>query len=493
MNRKRIVVILLTAAVALGAAGTPDAGAAPEDAPTMNYNTPYRPQFHFSPYQGYMNDPNGLFYHDGIYHLFFQHYGFPHKSWGHATSTDLLQWTEHEDALVPEEGFQAFSGSAVVDYDNTSGLQDGPEPPIVALYTAWGDGQHLAYSTDAGKTWKRYGKVLELPNDEAKSFPMSARDPMVVWNEPTGRWVMILYQNFGADASGKAFAFYTSPDLKDWTYQSNLPGFYVCPDLFELPVEGEAGVSKWVILDWERDQCKYAIGHFDGKAFAIEDGPIRFVHGKRSHAATQTWKQGPEGDERLIQMVNLWRGTFPQERFENQMSVPLELKLRRTPEGIRLCRTPIREVQSLFADPSATGPFELKAKASREFSVGTRSFAVDAEVSIPEGGELTLEVLGHPITIRPDTIRFDGHTGKLPGTRVRTLQLLADITSVELFVNDGELVMLYLMDPPAAPQPVRWTAGEGSPVAIEKVVLHKVKSTWPGRGLRVSEMDSIRE
>jgi len=448
------------------------------------YKKPYRPQYHFSPRRGWMNDPNGLFYYKGVYHLFFQHYDFPHKSWGHATSTDLLHWTEHEDALVPQDGFQVFSGSCVVDYNNTSGFQTGSDPPIVALFTAWGDGQHLACSNDGGWTWTRYGRVLSLPSDEKQNFPLSARDPIVIWHSPTRRWVMVLYQNFDQSKTGKAFGFYSSPDLKTWTYESRLPGFYVCPDLFELPVEGEPGLRKWVILDWDRENCKYAIGTFDGHRFTTEVGPFQLVYGKGSHAATQTWKQGPAGDRRLIQMVNEWRGSYPGEPFKNQMSVPLELRLRRMPAGFRLCRMPIKEVASLYRNSTAWEPFDLTAGQTRSMPMTTRSFALEASLTVPAGGQLTVEVLGHPITVHHDGILFDGHTGKLPGTTVKQLKILADITSVEVFVNNGELVMLYLMEPPAQPQPVKLTAGQDVDITFGGLSVHEVASIWTGAMLR---------
>ena len=172
--------------VAIVMFGTLIAGA--DEAESALYKERYRPQFHFTADKDWINDPNGLVYVNGVYHLFFQHER-PGTRWGHATSADLLHWRQHPDAIVPLNGHMVFSGSAAIDENNTSGFQNGGSAPIVALFTSWGEGQCLAYSNDDGMTWTRYenNPILTLPGDNLKSWPLSARDPHVSWDSAHNR------------------------------------------------------------------------------------------------------------------------------------------------------------------------------------------------------------------------------------------------------------------------------------------------------------------
>jgi fructan beta-fructosidase len=216
------------------------------------YDEPLRPQFHFSQKRGWNNDPNGMLYHDGEYHLFFQHnpYGWrwANMHWGHAVSKDLVHWEELPTALFPwtQAVAHCFSGSAVVDARNTAGFQSGDEKTIVAAFTDTGCGEAIAYSNDRGRTFTYYEG-----NPVVKH---KGRDPKVIWYEPGGHWVMAVYTE--QDAS-RAIAFYTSPNLKDWEYQSRLDGFYECPELFELPVDGDPANTRWVVFAAD---AKYVLG-----------------------------------------------------------------------------------------------------------------------------------------------------------------------------------------------------------------------------------------
>lgn len=242
------------------------------------FSEQYRPQFHFTPEQNWMNDPNGLVFHDGQYHLFFQYnpYGdqWGNMSWGHAVSHDLLHW-EHRGVAIPvENGMQAWSGSAVVDHNNTSGFGSIGNPPIVAIYTGHVHGQpqvqNLAYSTDNGENWTIYegNPVLDIGNYDF-------RDPKVFWHEDSGRWVMAV-----ARAVDRVIDFYGSNDLKDWELLSSfgpagsIDGVWECPELFELPVDGDPNNTKWVLqVDVTSaapaggSGAQYFIGDFDGETF----------------------------------------------------------------------------------------------------------------------------------------------------------------------------------------------------------------------------------
>lgn len=247
------------------------------------YDEPYRPQFHFTPEKNWMNDPNGLVYFDGEYHLFYQYNPkgdvWGHMSWGHAVSRDLVHW-EHLPIAIPEEnGVMAFSGSAVVDVQNTSGFGRPGEFPMVAIYTGYrvadrNQAQYLAYSLDRGRTWVRYSgnPVLDIGS---RDF----RDPKVFWYEPDQRWIMVLVL-----AAQRKVSFYASPDLKQWEHLSNfgptgaIGGAWECPDLFPLEVEGSSGLTRWVLqVDLDRRATaggsggQYFIGSFDGRRFLLDE------------------------------------------------------------------------------------------------------------------------------------------------------------------------------------------------------------------------------
>ena len=196
------------------------------------YHEALRPQFHFSSRRGWNNDPNGLVYYQGEYHLFYQHnpYGWDWGSmhWGHAVSPDMVHWQELPIALYPRQfGDWVFSGSAVVDRANTAGFQTGKEAPLVAAFTSTGRGECIVFSNDRGRTWTEFSGNPVVRHQ--------GRDPRLLWHRPTKRWVMAVYD----ELDGKRWiAFYTSPDLKQWKFESRIEGFYECPDLFELPVNG---------------------------------------------------------------------------------------------------------------------------------------------------------------------------------------------------------------------------------------------------------------
>ncbi|MHC4506545.1 MAG: glycoside hydrolase family 32 protein, partial [Planctomycetota bacterium] len=229
------------------------------------YGETYRPQFHFSAKKNWLNDPNGLVYYKGTYHLFFQHNPFGinwgNMHWGHAVSPDMVHWKEVEIALRPDKNGVCFSGSGVVDHADTSGFQVGTEKPIVLIYSsmARGGSQSLGYSTDGGKTWQKYPGNPVLPN-----IAKGNRDPKVIWHEPTRKWIMSLYVSRRVGIS-----FYSSPDLKSWTLLSSAGGFFECPDLFELPVDGNPNNTRWVLFGAD---AKYLIGRFDGKTYRTESG-----------------------------------------------------------------------------------------------------------------------------------------------------------------------------------------------------------------------------
>ena len=236
------------------------------------YEEKYRPQFHFTAKRGWDNDPNGLVFYKGEYHLFFQHNPFGNQwgnmTWGHAVSPDLVHWTQLRNAIEPDRMGTIFSGSAVVDWENTASFQTGPEETLVAIYTAAGGTspeskgqpftQCIACSNDRGRTFTKYRANPVVPHMVGDN-----RDPKVVWHVPTRKWIMTLY------LSGNDYRFLASPDLKTWAklHDITVPGCAECPDFFEMTVDGEPGVTKWV---WTAANDKYLVGMFDGERFCPE-------------------------------------------------------------------------------------------------------------------------------------------------------------------------------------------------------------------------------
>jgi len=297
------------------------------------YQETYRPQFHFTPKTNWTNDPNGLMYYKGEYHLFFQHNPFGinwgHMTWGHAVSPDMVHWTQLDHAIHPDELGTIFSGSGVVDWGNTAGFQTGEEAVLVCIYTSAGgtspesEGrpftQSIAYSNDRGRTWTQYEG-----NPVLGHIAGSNRDPKVIWHEPTGKWVMALFLD------GHDYALFGSPDLKEWTRLSDVhvEGASECPDFFELPVDGDPASTRWVF--WGASG-NYLLGSFDGTSFTPEGESLRSNWGAHCYAA-QTWSDIPPSDGRRLQIAWMAKGEYPGMPFNQQMSFPRELTLRTTPD-----------------------------------------------------------------------------------------------------------------------------------------------------------------
>lgn len=304
------------------------------------YKEQNRPQFHFSSRRGWNNDPNGLIYYEGVYHLFYQHNPYEREwgnmHWGHAVSNDMIHWKELPVALYPDELGTMFSGSVVIDYQNTAGFNKGKIPAMVALYTADNPDrqiQCIAYSLDEGRTWNKYDKNPVIDSKD-KWNSKDTRDPKVFWYEPGKNWVMVLNERDG-------HSIYNSNNLKDWTFESHITGFWECPELFELPVDNNPNKKKWVMYG---ASGTYMIGIFNGKVFTPESGKHYYTTG--SAYAGQTFNNIPQSDGRRIQIS--WGRITPKNMpFNMLMLLPTELKLKSTNNGVRLFSTPIDETNLL--------------------------------------------------------------------------------------------------------------------------------------------------
>ena len=432
------------------------------------YREKHRPQFHFTSRRGWNNDSNGLVYYKGEYHLYYQHnpYGirWGNMHWAHAVSTDLVHWKELPIAIYPYEfGDWVFSGSAVVDARDTAGFKTGGEDVIVAAYTSTGRGEAIAYSNDRGRTFTDYegNPVVEH----------KGRDPKVIWYEPGEHWVMAVYH----EVDGKrTIAFYTSEDLKSWQYQSLIEGFYECPEIFELAVDGDASRKKWVLYAADGD---YMIGSFDGKAFTRESGKHKFNHGNCFYAS-QTYNNIPAKDGRRIQIA--WgRVNMPEMPFNQMMLFPVELTLRSTDDGVRMFAEPVREIERLhgrrwtWSDTSLPeGDHPLAEAELLHVRAALRTEGLEKLGFVVRGTKVTYDAKKEELSCLDKTAPL------APVDGVIRLELLVDRTSIEIFGNDGRLYLPLGVVLPPDDLSLRLVA-QGAPAKIETLEVWKLNSIWP--------------
>lgn len=436
------------------------------------YTEEHRPLFHFTSRTGWLNDPNGLVYADGEWHLYYQHNPFGREwgnmHWGHAVSKDLFRWKEQPIALYPKKyGDFAFSGSAVSDKDNTSGWGTKEKPPLVLAYTSTGRGECIAFSTDKGRTWTEYDK-----NPVVKH---SGRDPKLIWHEPTKKWVMAVYDEF----QGKQWiAFHTSPNLKDWTFASRIEGFYECPDLFELTVGGKgddppARTTRWVLYGADG---KYLLGDFDGKEFKPDFKDKKQLWHGRFYAA-QSFDNAPAGKGNLTRRVQIgWAQgvTFPGASFNQQMTVPVELRLLRSAGGPQLTAVPVDELRSLreTAEPFA----QFKETESKEPTVLAENLdAFELIFRAGAGRAFALDLRGTKLVYDPDkkTLTCNGVAAPVDAPAGNFLaHVLVDRGSVEVFVNGGRVALSVGAIPAAKNDQLRLVG------QLESGSVWRLKSAW---------------
>lgn len=448
-----------------------------------------RPLLHFTPPGNWLNDPNGLVYHAGEYHLFYQHY--PHSldwgpmHWGHAVSRDLIRWQHLPIALAPDEDGMIFSGSAVSDWRDTAGF--GPQA-LVAIYTCHKEPGHietqsLAFSHDNGRTWQKYPGNPVLPNPGLRDF----RDPKVFWHDD--RWVMCL-------AAGQEIHFYTAPNLRNWTLasvfapQDSLPGGAVweTPDLFELPVT-RSRQTRWVLTlgintgapAGGSGSC-YFIGHFDGGTFTPDQPhasstppasppPLWMDYGPDFYAP-QSWSNAPNARRICLGWMSNWRYAplTPAVAWRGMFSLPRELTLVETTNGVRLAQRPIAEINTLRRKVFSSRGQILGASENPLNGIQASVWDVEAEIAPraaarfgfrihTAGGGVThllFDCAQQTITLdRSHSGRVDFHpdfaapvTAPLPPVETLSLRLVVDTHSIELFAADGQVALSAAIFPP---------------------------------------------
>jgi fructan beta-fructosidase len=439
-------------------------------APDSLYNEKHRPQLHFSPKEKWMNDPNGMVYYNGNYHLFYQYYPdstvWGPMHWGHAISKDLIHWENLPIAIYPDSLGYIFSGSAVVDKDNTSGLGTKENPPLVAIYTYHSNEgekagrndfqtQGLAYSTDDGMTWKKYDKNPVLKNPGIRDF----RDPKVSWYNKGKQWIMTL-------AVQDHIEFWGSPNLTRWTKLGEFGkdkgahgGVWECPDLVELPVEG-SDEKQWVLLvsinpggPNRGSATQYFVGDFDGKKFVQKlnlNDTTWIDYGPDDYAGV-TWSNAPDNRKIFLGWMNNWDygKEVPTERWRGATTIPREIALRKVGERLYVVSKPVEELQQLVVKDTAnqadsplsilTGEFDddtsefvkLSNTKAESLKIGWEKEGNRFYIDRTNAGNTAFSKAFTTIAFCPRLARGD----KIPFT------IVTDVSSVEVFFDNGLSVM----------------------------------------------------
>ena len=446
----------------------------------------YRPLFHFTPKTAWMNDPNGLVYKDGLYHLYYQHNPYGCKGgnlhWGHASSRNLVDWKQHDIVLHRDTLGHAFSGSSVVDHDNCAGFGKGA---IVAFYTAHvnkrspEEVQCIAYSNDGGMTFTKYeGNPVIVPHDGLNDF----RDPKVFWYEPEKKWVMVL-------AAYYELRFYSSKNLKDWEYTGcfgkgygSQPSQFECPDLLKLPVDGGRNGEKWLLILnvspgglFGGSATQYFIGEFDGRTFHCDTPPhvSKWLDYGKDHYAAVTFAN--TGGRAISQAwMSNWRygALVPTRQFRGAMALPRELKLFSTDEGIFASAAPVPEVSALWKESQSVGSFNLGAGDVKKIDIRAfKAFRVSFKLYSQDNSETVLQLenaSGEKVSIKfgQDKVSIDrSESGLMTGHRHFAdvvvaaplslcdakdgydVDIYVDVASIELFVDGGRIAMTDIVFP----------------------------------------------
>ena len=491
-----------------------------KDSINTYYKQHHRPQFHFTPEKGWMNDPNGLVYYDGEYHLFYQHYPdstvWGPMHWGHAISKDLVSWEHMPIALYPDSLGYIFSGSIVVDENNTTGFQTGKEKPLVAIFTFHDmvkekagrkdrESQGIAYSLDKGRTWLKYEKNPVIPNKGDTDF----RDPKVFWHKATKNWIMPL-------AVGKKLEIFTSPNLKNWQKASEFglkeslnDGVWECPDLISFKTED--GSVKWVLIQNigrgavnGGSGTQYFVGNFDGKTFTNDNSPENKLwvdYGADNYAGV-SWFKAPNNEKIYIGWMSNWEddtNLVPTSTWRSGMTVPRKLSLNKTPEGYRLAQMPVKQLESLRIS-STNIP---KQKIKNTLRIDNKSVLNELDLTFDltsstatELGFILSNSKNEKLIVGLDKVSkqifidrtnagksdFSSkfakkHSAPFTDDKVLTIKALVDKASIEVFVNGGKIALTDLFFPIEDYTKIELYS-KGGNAELTSGTLYPLKSVW---------------
>ena len=465
----------------------------------------FRPTYHFSPLYGWMNDPNGMVYKDGEYHLFYQHNPYGSKwgnmHWGHAISKDLINWEHRPDAITPDALGTIFSGSAVVDTDNTAGFGAGA---IVAIYTQNSDRQvqSIAYSTDNGRSFTKYENNPVLTSDAR-----DCRDPKVFWHKETQRWIMLL-------AVGQEMQIFSSSNLKDWAFESSFGegqgahgGVWECPDLFELPVDG-TNEKKWVLLcnlnpggPFGGSATQYFVGTFNGKEFVNESpSKTKWMDWGKDHYATVTWSDAPDNRRIAIAWMSNWQyaNDVPTSQYRSPNSVPRDLSLFTVDGETYLQSAPSPELLKL-RDISKKRSFKVNGTRTIKDMIAGNEGAYEIELTIENQhadviGFRLYNDKGEEVDMQYDMkekkfsmdrrksgeVGFNENFPMLTWTTIESgkdelkLRLFVDKSSVEAFGDGGRFVMTNQVFPSEPYTHIDFYS-KGGAYKVDSFVIYKLK------------------
>ena len=472
----------------------------------MSNKETFRPVYHHTPAYGWMNDPNGMFYKDGVYHLFFQYnpYGsvWGNMHWGHSTSSDLIHWNFEGVSIVPEAWGAIFSGSCVVDKDNTAGFGKGA---VVAFYTSakstpWGDiqSQSMAYSLDNGKTFIKYEHNPILTSTE-RDF----RDPKVFWYAPGKHWVMML-------AVGQEMQIYSSGNLKEWKKESSFGamqgahgGVWECPDLVEVAVEGSKE-KKWVLIcnlnpggPFGGSAAQYFVGSFDGKKF-VNESPTqtKWLDWGKDNYATVTWSNAPAGRCIALGWMSNWQyaNNVPTTQYRSANTLARDLTLYRAGGELYLKSKPSPEIKKARAEEKKISTFEVKGNYEVASLLADNKGAYEIEMTIENKGTSKIDFSlmnekGEKVAMYYDVVRKQfvmdrsasgivGFSRDFPAVTVAPvrntdqihLRLFIDRSSVEAFGEEGEYVMTNLVFPAEPYNRMVFSSDKGSYIVKSMIV-----------------------
>ncbi len=473
------------------------------------YSEQYRPQFHFSPKTSWMNDPNGLVFHKDQYHLFYQYYPdstvWGPMHWGHATSRDLTHWNHEPIALYPDSLGYIFSGSAVIDHQNTSGLGTEENPAMVAVFTYHNmDGerggrtdfqtQGIAYSLDGGLTWEKYKDNPVIDNPGIKDF----RDPKVFWHEPSQKWILVL-------VAGDHAQIYQSPNLIDWTFASSFGhnqgahgGVWECPDLFALTTD--QGAQKWVLSVSINpggpnggSATQYFVGEFDGTTFSTDQKDIKWLDQGRDNYAGVTYNDAPNNDRVLLGWMSNWdyAQVTPTAPWRSAMTLARKLELKVEDANFFLVQKPILD-SALIAESRQIDPKTLKdgiglpVERSRiEFSVDLSQNTVFELFNEQERFVFTIQgATGQMIVDRRASGQINFSDKFAPGLqqvqyvpqkRNAEVAVFCDTSSIEIFVDSGRYVFTNQVFPRQPYTHLKITANGSS---SDNVIFTELDSIW---------------
>lgn len=489
------------------------------------YQEKYRSQYHFSPEVGWMNDPNGMVYYQGEYHLFYQYYPdstvWGPMHWGYAVSIDLVHWEHQPIALYPDSMGYIFSGSAVVDWQNTTGFGTSENPPLVAVFTYHSmerekagridaENQGIAYSTDKGRTWKKYEKNPVLLNPGIKDF----RDPKVFWNEKKQYWNLIL-------SAHDQVMLYSSPNLKDWKYESSFgkdagahAGVWECPDLFPLIVNG-TDQTKWVMLvnlnpggPNGGSGTQYFVGDFDGHQFTSASKGTSWLDWGHDNYAGVTWSDilRKDGRRLFLGWMSNWNyaQVVPTTIWRSAMTLPRVLTLNQENGHYKIRVNPVKELDKLritgdeinqsglsVSDKELIELDSLRLACSEitvEFQSGDKlpdSFGIILSNDQNEQLKIGYSSADNKLFVDRSKARINNFSPKFKGLATAPykidnslkLHIYVDVASIEVFVDDGELVMTETYFPSSEVNKLQLFSIEGN-IKVKDLNIRGLKSTW---------------